>query len=235
MNLNNWAIITLNSGCTVLSSGTTGPRKKVYQPQHKLKEMCKVANEVQAITQDSRILTVCKMDHAGGALAQTLPALSIGAYVNVQQFNPYTFENDVKDYTHTHLTPGHIELLSKTKGFNDARYDGLWVTCGSDRVHWWMIEYFVERGATFTCNWGMSEIGPVAINSTFNNLEKINMYRDLTPDGTTIMGDESQISLDIDKDGELIVWGNLCVVDDILKTGDIVEYKNGIWFYKGRK
>ena len=231
MNASDW----LERGGWVYSSGTTGPRKNVYQPPQKLKAMCRVATSSQCITSESKVLTVCKMDHAGGALAQTLPALSVEAHVDIEPFNAFTFADRIKGYTHTHLTPGHIELLSKTKGFNTARYDGLWVTCGSDRVHWWMIEYFVERGATFMCNWGMSEIGPVTINATFNNMEKVNLYRDLTPDGCTIMGDDVFCEIKIKPDGELVVWGELCVENRPLETGDLVELHNGVWFYKGRK
>ena len=231
MNVNDW----LERGGYVFSSGTTGEPKQVYQPPQKLKALCRVATATQCITSESRILTVCKMDHAGGALAQTLPALSLGAHVDIEAFNAYTFADRVKGYTHTHLAPGHIELLSKTRGFLNARYDGLWVTCGSDRVEWWMIEYFVERGATFMCNWGMSEVGPIAINATFNNMEKVDLYRELTPERCNIMGDDVVCDVKIKPDGELVVWGELCVYGGEFNTGDLVELHNGVWFYKGRK
>ena len=44
------------------------------------------------ITKDSKVYTVCSMDHAGGLFAQTLPAVEIKAQVHVESFNPFGCE-----------------------------------------------------------------------------------------------------------------------------------------------
>lgn len=225
----------LSKGGYLYTSGTTGKKKRIYQSPVKLRHACRVAVEAQNITKDSRILTVCNMDHAGGALAQTLPALSVGAHVCVDGFNAFAFEKQVKDYTHTHLTPGHIELLRRTKGYHEARYDGLWVTCGSDRVHWWMIEYFVKRGATFMSNWGMTECGPVAVYSIFNNMEKVQVYKTMCPEKGTIMGDTVCVNYKILPTAEMSVQGKICVHEHPIHTGDRVWDKDGILYYMGRR
>lgn len=229
------AIDWLSKGGYVWSSGTTGRKKKIFQSPYKLKHACLVANKAQNITPTSRILTVCKMDHAGGALAQTLPALSIGAHVCVDNFNAFAFAEQVKDYTHTHLTPGHIELLRMTKGYHEARYDGLWVTCGSDRVYWWMIEYFVKRGATFMANWGMSECGPIAVYSIFDNMEKVKDYKRRCPERGTIMGDTVTVDYKILPTSEMVVQGRTCVHAAPIHTGDKVLDQDGVLFYMGRR
>ena len=150
----------LSEGVYVKSSGTTGPQKHIFRTPENLKECNKIAVECQQITKKSKIYTVCKIDHAGGLLAQTLPAVSIGAEVIVEQFNAYKFSREINKYTHTHLAPNHAKAIIKTKGFANLNLKGIWITCGSDPVEWYIIESFVKKGATFMANWGMSEIGP---------------------------------------------------------------------------
>ena len=69
----------LRKGIELKSSGTTGPKKKIYQSPEKLKSANKIARECQKISSKSKIYTICKMEHAGGLLAQTLPAFEVGA------------------------------------------------------------------------------------------------------------------------------------------------------------
>ena len=57
-----------------------------------------------------------------------------------------------------------------TKTFIKLDLTGITIMCGSDRVHSSIIKAFIEQGATFIANWGMSEVGPVAINKTFNKI-----------------------------------------------------------------
>ena len=63
----------------------------------------------------SKILTVCSLQHAGGLLAQTLPGLEVGAYVEILPFNAFKWAEQIKKFTHTHLTPQHIGVIEKNK------------------------------------------------------------------------------------------------------------------------
>ena len=81
----------LRKGIELKSSGTTGPKKKIYQSPEKLKSANKIARECQKISSKSKIYTICKMEHAAGLLAQTVPALSIGADVDIEKFSAYKF------------------------------------------------------------------------------------------------------------------------------------------------
>ena len=86
----------ISRGFNLHSTGTTGNAKAIFQTPDKLIAANKIAIEAQLITKQSRVLTVCSMDHAGGLLAQTLPALSIGAHVEIKPFNAYRFWNEIR-------------------------------------------------------------------------------------------------------------------------------------------
>jgi acyl-CoA synthetase (AMP-forming)/AMP-acid ligase II len=224
----------LDNGFELKSSGTTGDAKPIFQTPEKLIAANNIAIKSQDITADSRILTVCSMDHAGGLLAQTLPAYSIGAHVEIKPFNAYRFWNDIIGFTHTHLTPEHCNLLINTKTFNDVRLDGLFITCGSSEVPFDTIEAFVERGAIFMCNWGMTEIGPITINTVFDSVEKIHHYRETAISCGTLMGDVFYCEYKID-DKKLSVRGDCCVYDDWFDTNDLVQInRDGAMYYMGR-
>jgi acyl-coenzyme A synthetase/AMP-(fatty) acid ligase len=220
----------LSDGCTIATSGTTGIPKEIIQSPTKLKAADKIAIKSQEITPDSKIYTICKLDHAGGLLAQTLPAVRIGAEVTVEPFNAFRFCREIKKYTHTHITPGHARLIMRTKGFKDLDMSGVWVTCGSDPIDWDIIESFVERGATFMANWGMTEVGPCAINHVFRTIEDVQEVKD----ENTILGTNEYCETKI-IDNELYVRGDICVYDDWFATGDLVELKGDVLYYLNRK
>lgn len=231
INLDSW----LEHGGVLQSSGTTGAPKTIEQPVHKIRAANRVAIDAQQITRSSRIYTVCKTTHAGGLLAQTLPAYSIGAEVTVEDFNAYRFVREIHKYTHTHLTPDHARAIMKTKGFKNLSLKGTWITCGSDPVGWDIIRPFVERGATFMANWGMTEIGPVAINATYYNLEDVFYAQERETRGT-ILGNTYYCDYRI-KDGTLHVRGDISVYGDTwYDTQDVVAQNLlGEMFYIGRK
>ena len=220
----------INEGCVIKTSGTTGTPKDIIQTPEKLKAADEIAIASQQLTSKSKVYTICKTTHAGGLLAQTLPAFRIGAEVSIESFNAFSFCREIKKYTHTHITPGHAQLIMRTKGFKDLDLTGIWVTCGSDPVEWNIIEAFVNRGATFRANWGMSEIGPCAINRVFRTIEDIESVKDEQTIVGTLEWCETKII-----DSELHVRGDICVYDGWFATGDLVKRQNGILYYIGRK
>lgn len=230
----NWQA-ALADGFELQSSGTTGEPKRIFQSAAKLQAANKVAVEAQNITADSRVLTVCRMTHAGGLLAQTLPAWSIGAHVEIKPFNAFTFSRDIKGFTHTHLTPMHCKLLMQTKNFRTLDLDGVFVACGSDNVTFEIIQAFVEHGAVFMCNWGMTEIGPVTINTVFDTPEKVKRYRAQALAECSLLGDRYYCDYKI-IDDELWVRGDVCVYDDWFNTHDLVALNaQGAMYHLGRR
>jgi acyl-CoA synthetase (AMP-forming)/AMP-acid ligase II len=224
----------LKNGVEISSSGTTGPAKKVFRTPDNLKACIDVAIESQQLVQSSKVLTVTRMTHAGGLLTQTLPAYSLGAEFKVQQFNAFTFLKDFKDYTHTFLAPAQMTALMNTKGFNDCDLTGKRILGGSDPVSWEMIEAFVSKGAIVQPNWGMSEIGPIAINIVFDSIDKVEAAKKQSPDNFSILGDTYYCDWKI-KDNELYVKGDTSIYDDWFATGDIVTLDmSKRMFYYGR-
>ena len=226
----------LKEGCTISSSGTTGPPKDIYRDPDNLKVCNAVSIDVQEITKDSRIYTVCKLDHAGGLLAQTLPAYSIGADVTIEKFSPYEFIRQIRNYTHTHITPDHGKAILLMKNFQDLDLTDIWVTSGSDKVPWNFIEKFVDRGATFMTNWGMSEIGPCAINTVFRTREMVSDYKSRAIPQATLLGDKKHCNVRVADDNELMVSGDISIYkDEWFATGDYVAVNsNGEYYYYGR-
>jgi acyl-CoA synthetase (AMP-forming)/AMP-acid ligase II len=220
----------LQNGITIRSSGTSGDPKEYFQPPTKLAAANSVALESQKISKSSRIYTCCKTTHAGGLLAQTLPALSIGAHVDIEPFSPYEFVRKVNNYTHTHITPLHAKAIMLTKGWKDLNLTGVWVTCGADPVHPDIIQAFLEKGCTFMVNWGMSEIGPIAINKTFTDPDQV---AEIRRDNASVVGDTFYCSWGI-IDGELVVKGDICIYDDWYQTKDKVYLDDGVVYYTGR-
>ena len=223
----------LQNGITISSSGTSGTAKQFFQPPRKLKIANDIARHVQEIDRHSRIYTCCKTTHAGGLLAQTLPALEIGASVDIVDFSAYDWVRDIQNYTHTHITPLHAKAIMSTKNFYSLDLKGITVTCGADPVTWDIITTFVSQGAKFITNWGMTEIGPLAINMTFDSLDLVERYASLGPLNSTIMGDTAFCDTDI-RNGELFVKGDICIYDDWYGTRDKVVDVAGTLFYLGR-
>jgi acyl-CoA synthetase (AMP-forming)/AMP-acid ligase II len=233
-NEDNWQAALAN-GFELQSSGTTGAPKRIFQTPAKLQAANKAAVDAQNITAQSRVLTVCRMTHAGGLLAQTLPAWSVQAHVEVKPFNAFTFCRDIYGYTHTHLTPMHCKLLMQTKNFRTLDLGGVFVACGSENVTFDIIEAFVERGAVFMCNWGMTEIGPITINTVFDTLDKVKQYREQALADGSLLGDRYYCEYKI-IDGELWVRGDVCVYEDWFNTHDLVALnEQGAMYHLGRR
>ena len=225
----------LQHGVEISSSGTTGEPKTVLRTPDNLQACNDVAIDAQQLTRSSKVLTVTRITHAGGLLAQTLPAYSIGAEFKVQQFNAFSFLKDFKDYTHTFLAPAQMTALMNTKGFKDCDLTGKRILGGSDPVSWEMIEAFVSKGAIIQPNWGMSEIGPITINIEFDSMDKVQYVKQRSPDDYTIMGDTYYCDWKIVKQ-ELYVKGPTSIYDEWFATGDNVALDMGRrMYYIGRK
>ena len=219
----------LKNGIEIKTSGTTGVPKKIFQTPSKLKAANRIARDVQKIVSTSKVYTVCNMNHAGGLLAQTLPAIEINADVTIETFNAFRWVKQIHNYTHSHITPGMALAISKTKSWNDLDLTGIIIACGSDRVPAECVNNFTAKGATFITNWGMSEVGPVAINKVFT---KADQAYDIPLH--TLIGDTAYVETKIIRN-ELYVKGDICVYDDWFATGDLVKHKDGDYWYYGRK
>jgi acyl-CoA synthetase (AMP-forming)/AMP-acid ligase II len=222
-------ILRLHStrGVDILSSGTTGTQKHIHRTPENLKACNKVAIDAQMITTKSRVYTCTKMDHAGGLLLQTLPAYTLGCDIHITQFNPYQFLTEFQDYSHTFLPPKMCQAVMNTKGFSTCDLTGKIISMGSDRTASSEIQAFIDKGAIVVANWGMSEVGPNAINKVYRKGDELdfteNILGDTTYCDTKIVGKE------------LYVKGDISIHDDWFATGDLVTYENDCYWYQGRK
>ena len=223
----------LNNGTTISSSGTSGSAKDYFQTPEKLAAACKVAVEVNQLTRHSKVYTCCKLTHAGGLLAQTLPAFTIGAEIDIDVFSAYDFVRKINQYSHSHITPLHAKAIMLTKGYRQLNLQGITIMCGADPVTWDVIEAFVSKGAKVIVNWGMSEIGPVAINSTFNSMEDVIAEKSMAPSNSTLMGKDIFCDHKV-VNGELQVKGDICIYNDWYATKDTVLFENNRYYYTGR-
>ena len=222
----------INNGVSITSSGTTGEPKTIFRTPENLKACIRVALEAQQISKKSKVLTVTRMTHAGGLLAQSLPAYYAGCDLKIKPFNAFTFLKDFQDYTHTFLTPDQMRALINTKNFKECDLTGKWILGGSDPVTWDLIEQFVSRGALVQPNWGMSEVGPITINKIYRSLDEVMSDKNKDYSGT-ILGDKFWTDWKIENN-TLWVKGDMVYCDGWLNTKDIVENNNGDLYYLGR-
>lgn len=220
-------------GTLIYTSGSSGNPKPIYQPPDKIHANNAVACKVQGITKNSTVYTCLRPTRAGGLFAQTIPALAIGATVDLDRFNPYEYVRVANKYTHSHLTPKQAKGVMMTKGFKTLDLTGHTFMCGSEPVTWDIIEAFVERGARFVCIWGMTEVGVNAIMHIFENMDDVKEWQVKAPSDSTILGNIFNINWNIAEDC-LWVDGDLSVYDEWFNTEDLVTHKNGALWYKGR-
>jgi acyl-coenzyme A synthetase/AMP-(fatty) acid ligase len=223
----------LKEGIVIYSSGSSGEPKPYFQPPAKIKASNEVARKVQGIVSDSKIYTIMKINHAGGLFAQTLPGYEVGSTITIKPFNAYQFVKEIKNYTHSIISPLHAKIIMMTKSFENLDLSGITVSCGSEPVTWDIIESFVCRGAKFIAVWGMSEIGPFAITHTFDSMNEVCRIKKICPPNSTILGSNKHCQYKIENK-ELVVKGNICIFDDWYHTKDEVIEIDEILFYTGR-
>lgn len=156
---------------------------------------------------------------------QTIPALLIGAKIEIEPFNAWTFLEKFKKHTHTFLAPRMVEALIKTKGFKSVDLSGKFIALGSDAIPAHHVNELTAKGATVLSNWGMSEIGPCVINKLYQPGE--------VEEQNNVLGDHWECKVKI-IDGVLWVKSTMAIYDYWFSTNDLVREKKGILYYEGR-
>lgn len=224
----------IREGVKITSSGTTGEAKTIFRTPDNLIHCNRAAIDMSKLTRSSRIFTCCRLNHAGGLLVHTLPAYTLGCDINITEFNAFTFLRESADYTHFFLPPKMCDAIMKSKSWSECDLSGKTVVMGSDPIPWRHILNFVEKGATVIPNWGMSEVGPCAINTTFTDMDQVKEHMDygcchgMLP----LIGDTFYVDWKIE-DEQLYVKSQMCVHDGWFATGDLVEkgFKNPMLRY----
>jgi len=222
----------VSEGRITLSSGTTNTPKKIWHSKDKLNLTSEVYKRTHDLDSSSRIINFMPLYHIGG-LALHLAGEYVGAKVTNIDFNAYNFLDQLRDYSHTMLPDSSITALRKTKSFDDYDFTGKFLHCGSEPHQKENILSLVERGGTVFCNWGMTEIGPICVHTTFQPYDTESVEKYFAPG--YLLGDNFEIEWKIDDDGELIVRSDMSIYRDWFYTGDIVKYENETLYYIRRR
>ena len=151
----------------VYTSGTTGKPKGAVHTQATLAANAAAGVEAHGMTAADRILTFLPMFHVGGLNNQTLPALSIGARVILQQrFAPDAVLAAIERERPTIilLVPAVMKALIEHPRFATSDLSSLrFAMAGSSVVPVELIRAFHARGLPVGQIYGSTETGPVSI------------------------------------------------------------------------
>jgi acyl-coenzyme A synthetase/AMP-(fatty) acid ligase len=222
--------LTETFALVLYSSGSTGARKPIVLPESMLLANAKNVIDCNGMTSDSRVLTVCSLNHTAGITCQTLAGLLCGAYVLVEGFNPFNClrlleENGI---THTHMIPMMTEILMKSHD-KPILPKLKFVWTGSDVITKQQVDFWLNHDRQFMITYGMTEAGPPVLQHTFNNGDDISIF-----DKGLVVGSQPMCEVKI-TDGELCLRGAIVNREGWLETGDCFKYEDGWFFYTGRK
>jgi len=155
------------------TSGTTGKPKGVVLTQDALAWSARNSAAMHAMTSHDRILMVLPMFHAGGFNIQTLPALSVGAAIDLQDgFDAGSALHRINSSrpTLTGLVPAQIQAMIRHPDWAATDLSCLRsITTGSTFVPAACIEAWRERDITALQVYGATETCAVAIHQTCEN------------------------------------------------------------------
>lgn len=221
----------VSDGIITYSSGTTGTPKRIWHSKDKLNLALEVYKRTNLFDSSSKVLNFLSLQHIGG-LMMDLSAKYVGAKCDNIKFNAFTFLDQLSEYSHTMLPDSSISALRKTKRFNDYDFSNKFIHCGTEPHNKENIKALVEQGATAFCNWGMTEVGPICIHTTFQPYDTEAVERYFAPGA--LLGDNFEVEWKLD-DGELVVRSDMSIYRDWHYTGDIVHYENETLYYIRRR
>ena len=151
----------------VYTSGTTGQPKGAMHTRGGLQANALAAIAAQGLSAQSRVLAVLPLFHVGGLCIQTLPALAVGAAVNLRpRFEPDAWFDAVAAWrpSTTLLVPAVMRALVDHPRWAGADLSSLaFVNSGSQIVPRALIQAFHARGVPVAQVYGATETGPVSI------------------------------------------------------------------------
>ncbi|MEM7423742.1 MAG: AMP-binding protein [Pseudomonadota bacterium] len=151
----------------VYTSGATGRPKGAVLSQSAVRANAELSWDMHDMTAADRILTALPMFHVGGLNIQTMPALLIGATVDLMdRFDPDTCLGLIADRrpTLTVQVPATLQALMAADGWDRADLSSLRaITTGSTDVPVPLISSVHRRGVPVIQIYGATETGPVVV------------------------------------------------------------------------
>lgn len=151
----------------VYTSGTTGEPRGALHTQAGMLANIDMAVAVQGFTSADRVLAVLPLFHVGGLCIQVLPALAVGAVVNLHaRFDPGAWLADVAAWrpSTSLLVPAVMQAILAHPGWPAADLSALrFLNSGSSIVPVALIDAFQARGVPMAQVYGSTETGPFSI------------------------------------------------------------------------
>lgn len=151
----------------VYTSGTTGEPKGAVHTQANLLANMAIAEGVQEIRPDDRVLTVLPLFHVGGLCIQTLPALGAGATVHLcSRFEAGTTLSTIaaERITLTLQVPATLQALTQHAAWAQADLSSLRaIWAGSSLLPTPLLQAVHARGVPVCNVYGSTETGPFSI------------------------------------------------------------------------
>jgi fatty-acyl-CoA synthase len=134
----------------VYTSGTSGQPKGALHTAAGMQANARAAIDAQGLAADDRVLSVLPLFHVGGLCIQTLPALAVGAALQLHpRFEPAAWFDAVEQWrpTTTLLVPAVMRALVEHPRWDSADLSSLhFVNSGSQIVPRALIDVFHARG-----------------------------------------------------------------------------------------
>jgi long-subunit acyl-CoA synthetase (AMP-forming) len=166
---------------TLYTSGSTKEPKQVFHPSIDY-HISRSLKETQLSASDI-VLDVFPSNVIAHYTITAQPALAVGAHLISANFEPYNYIKLFKEFqpTFISLIPRHLEILEKTKGWEDLDMSCVrYMVTGSGNITQNIIDAFRNRGVQLVANWyGMTEMPPpvlIGYNSERFNFNVTNGY-----------------------------------------------------------
>ena len=147
---------------TLYTSGSTKEPKKVFHHTIDKHIVCNL-KETKLSASDI-VLDVFPSNVIAHYTITAQPALAVGAHLISANFEPYNYIKLFKEFqpTFISLIPRHLEILEKTKGWEDLDMSCVrYMVTGSSNITQTTIDAFRNRGVQLVANWyGMTEMPP---------------------------------------------------------------------------
>jgi long-subunit acyl-CoA synthetase (AMP-forming) len=177
---------------TLFTSGSTKEPKQITHRdmnthiQRSIKEI--------GLTKSDTVLDVFPSNVIAHYTVTAQPALTAGAHLITANFEPYNYIRLFKEYqpTFISLIPRHIEILEKTKGWEELDMSCVrYMVTGSQPVSMDSINMLRIKGVQLVANWyGMTEFPPpvlIAYNSNRFDLSSPNHNVTFTDEGECVI------------------------------------------------
>jgi acyl-coenzyme A synthetase/AMP-(fatty) acid ligase len=181
---------------TLFTSGSTKEPKQITHRniniyiQRSVKEI--------GLTKSDIVLDVFPANVIAHYTVTAQPALAAGAHLITANFEPYNYIRLFKEYQPTYiaLIPRHIEILEKTKGWENLDMSCVrYMVTGSQPVSMVTINMLRSKGVQLIANWyGMTEFPPpvlIAYDSNCFNLSSTDYDITFTGEGECVINGQN--------------------------------------------